>query len=184
MSARTTSRVRAFPHRMRDDPRMRTRRVVILVVAGVTAVGCSKSGSTPKASGPDPCSAAAMKLGSATKLTPHQLPDACTANVPEGDARIVTSIEAAGETFACPGAVVLDFATTGLAVTRRTLSPATVGVDAYDDGKTVTWVTRFRSPCPNDPHPMPVPATLLYLLPNPGERAFAEANCTVETKCP
>ena len=54
---------------------------------------------------------------------------------------------------------------------------------AFDDGKTVTLVSRQRKPCPNDPRPMPTPAITSVFLAASGARVFAEASCSFEAKC-
>jgi hypothetical protein len=53
-----------------------------------------------------------------------------------------------------------------------------------DDGKTVTFVNRQRTSCKNDPLPMPISTTLAFVVAGTSPRTFAEASCTVETKCP
>ena len=71
-----------------------------------------------------------------------------------------------------------------LVAAAYTLSPAGVGLGAFDDGKTVTLVSRQRSPCPGDPMPMPMNSTAWFVLPTGGERTFGAAACTVESTCP
>jgi hypothetical protein len=77
----------------------------------------------------------------------------------------------------------VDFAVNDLLVSARTLSPAGVGARVADDGKTTTIISLFRSPCPSDYPPMPVPFTLAYLMPVKSVRTYAEASCTFPPDC-
>ena len=165
----------------------------------IAVAGCPKSGPsvepTPEFEPPqkhdksktdaqDPCSPEALKLSAATKLLDSwKLPASCAV---QGTGTVVIKTQAeATKRFDCGGAKLgVDFAKSSIVVTSRSLSPATVGVDAFDDGKTITFVDRFRPPCSRDPHPMPSPPLTFVYLVTPGNRAFADASCTVESKCP
>lgn len=138
----------------------------------------------PKDPAKDPCGAAALGLGSATALAPWRPPAGCT---PRGGE--TTVLRAAAELEArleCAGGAThgFDFSKQALVAAAYTLSPAGVGLGAFDDGKTVTLVSRQRSPCPGDPMPMPMNSTAWFVLPTGGERTFGAAACTVESTCP
>jgi hypothetical protein len=109
------------------------------------------------------------------------MPKGCTvtANAPT---TLVTTESDMGVALACTTPHGIDFTKSSLAIVRTTLSPATVGIDALDDGKTVTIVSRQRASCKGDPQPMPMPVTRLFLV-DAGERAFADTTCTIESSC-
>jgi len=147
------------------------------VVALVTLAGSGAA--DPKE---DPCSAKALKLGTAKLLTPWQLPANCTVGNDLGGRGFVTSADA----FTCAKDAKLgvDFAKTTLVRVTWNMSPAATGLAAFDDGKTITLATRFRSPCPNDPHPMPMTMTSWFQIPSAkATRAFGEASCTFQPAC-
>jgi hypothetical protein len=95
---------------------------------------------------------------------------------------VVTGAEA----FTCGKDATLgvDFAKTTLVRVTWTMSPAASGLTAFDDGKTITLATRFRSPCPNDPRPMPMSMTSWFQIPSAkATRAFGDATCTFQPTC-
>src|SRR5690606_6529134 len=103
----------------------------------------------------DPCSAAALGLGQASPLNSWQPPAGCTprdagTGTVRGEAELAERLE-------CPAgtAAGVDFSRHALLSVSHTLSPAEVGLIAFDDGATITLVTRQRSPCPDDPRPTP-----------------------------
>lgn len=124
---------------------------------------------------PDPCSPEALNLPSAKRLASTDMGDKCDVS---GTMIATTEAEAKG----C--AKNVDWKVNALLVTRRNLSPATVAIDALDDGKVVTFVGHQRPNCPSDPRPMPIQKDYAYLLPAGATRTFAEANCTLERTCP
>lgn len=77
----------------------------------------------------------------------------------------------------------VDLAHNALLISARTLSPAGMGTSVYDDGEVLTFVSRSRTTCPEDPLPMPMNVTLAVLLPAGAERTFKEASCTVVSRC-
>lgn len=131
----------------------------------------------------DPCGAAALGLAAATALAPWTPPAGCTPRG-QGTAIVRTAAELDGR-LACAGGAShgFDLASQGLVAVAYTMSPASVGLIAYDDGKTVTLVSRQRSPCPDDPLPMPMQGAAWFVLPTGGERTLADAVCTVESTC-
>jgi hypothetical protein len=68
-------------------------------------------------------------------------------------------------------------------VVAHSLSPAYAGGAVVDDGKAVTFVSRFRSPCPSDPLPMPIETRFAFALPKHAARAYREASCTIPPHC-
>jgi hypothetical protein len=147
-------------------------------------IGCSsKKPESNQGSPSDPCSPAALNLPKAKPLVAWQPPAGCEvhdASIP----KIVRTPADAKTRFECKETLFgFDFSTQGLLVAQRTLSPGTTGIDVLDDGKTVTFVSKQRTPCPDDPKPSPAPVSLVFAV-GAGDRAFAEASCTVETKCP
>jgi hypothetical protein len=77
----------------------------------------------------------------------------------------------------------IDFATHQLMLAEFSMSPAYGGSEVFDDGSKVTFVTRDRSPCPDDPMPMPMSSTLAYLLPQGAERSYQQLACTLPARC-
>lgn len=78
----------------------------------------------------------------------------------------------------------IDLEASELYVVSYTLSPAFGGSELRDDDATVTFVTRFRPPCPDDPRPMPMSSALGFTLPRGATRTFREASCTLPERCP
>jgi hypothetical protein len=133
---------------------------------------------------PDPCGAAALGLGAARALDPWTLPSGCTPTGSSGKTIARSDAELAA-IVQCPAGVAtgVDFSKQAVLAIGYTLSPAGVGLGAFDDGKLVTLVSRQRSPCPDDPRPMPMNTTAWFVLPGGGERTFADTICTVESTC-
>jgi hypothetical protein len=136
---------------------------------------------------PGSCEAVATSLGKTTRLSVWKPPADCKEKG-GGSSPSLAGTEADARTHVeCkdPKAKLgIDFAKHQLVVTARSYSPAQVGLDVYDDGKKVTFVSRQRPPCKNDPRPMPGPSNTLLMLASPGPRTFAEASCNVDVKCP
>jgi hypothetical protein len=86
----------------------------------------------------------------------------------------------------CEGGVApsVDFATNEIHVVRYSMSPAHAGRETLDDGTVVTFVTRFRHNCPDDPMPMPMDVTYGFLLPKGATRTYHEASCSLPENCP
>ncbi|MDB5213269.1 MAG: hypothetical protein JWO86_1196 [Myxococcaceae bacterium] len=124
-------------------------------------------------------------LGTATLVKPWQPPTACHwRGLAHGATTIIHSeADLIAGALDCPASGV-DFAKSSLVVTGRALSPATVGIDVYDDGKKVTFVSRQRDSCPNEVPPMPITVPLAFLVPAGETRTFAEATCKQVYTCP
>jgi hypothetical protein len=158
-----------------------------LLVALAVGCGAREGASTKDGKAVDPCSPLALKLPGATRLTAWKPPERCTPRGGGGERVVLRTQADIDARLECPNGTSLgvDLAKQSIVRVSWNMSPSAVGLDALDDKKTLTLVTRFRSPCPNDPLPMPMTTTMWYLLPAGGaDRAFAEANCTIETRCP
>lgn len=131
----------------------------------------------------DPCGAEALRLGSARVVAPWTIPAGCTPKGGQGNT-IARSEEELKAVLECASGSGVDFGKQAVLVVGYSLSPAGAGMHAFDDGKVVTLVTRQRSPCPNDPLPMPMNTMAWFSLPTSGERTFANTTCVVDSKCP
>jgi len=153
------------------------------VVAALAAVSCARSPSAPPAG--DPCSAAALGLGKATRAAPWQPPPGCSLAGRGGPPVLVRSEAELRAAVTCAGDVTsgIDFAAHALVLQSITLSPASTGADVFDDGAVVTVVTRQRRPCPGDPQPMPIGHTVAALVSGAGERTVRESTCVADTTC-
>lgn len=134
-----------------------------------------------------PCAPATLGLADATVIPSWRPPPGCTytGGGADGTRVLVTSDAELAQHFTCAegAASGLDFAASQLVVETRSLSPAGVGGEVVDDGRTVTYISRFRSPCPDDPMPYPMNVSVFYLLPAGQSREFAEASCTLPPDC-
>ncbi len=152
--------------------------LAVVVVSSQVAVADPKPGS---------CEAVAKQHAKSKKLALYKVPADCTPSGGDREPYAITSDGAARPFVTCkdPKAKLgIDWKQHQLVVTARSASPAEVGIDVYDDGKVVTFVSRQRPSCKNDPRPMPGPnTTFLYQL-GAGARTFAEGSCNVERTCP
>lgn len=132
----------------------------------------------------DPCSPLVLGLGEARPVTPWAAPAECAAKSGPGPSTIRSEGEFR-ERFSCPTDTRsgIDFTKQQLVVDDRTLSPASTGISIVDDGVRVTFISRFRSPCPDDPRPMPLPYTLAFLQPKGAARSYGDASCTLPRTC-
>lgn len=99
--------------------------------------------------------------------------------------RVLRTADELTASIACQGAPPpsIDMATHDVYVVTYTMSPAGTGLVTFDDGATLTFVSRFRQPCPDDPMPMPMNATFAFTMPKDATRVYAEANCTMPLDC-
>lgn len=95
-----------------------------------------------------------------------------------------TEAELVAGALDCPASSGIDFAKSNVVVTGRALSPATLGVDVYDDGQKVTFVSRQRGSCPNEYPPMPITIPIAFLIPAGEARTFGDAMCKQAYNCP
>lgn len=148
-----------------------------------TSTTTSSSTTTPTAAG-EACSPAKLGLGEAKPVTPWKLPAECKLRHGNQGLTFARTAEELGAQLDCAnGSAGIDLTKHALAVARRMMSPAQVGTNVVDDGKTLTFLLRTRNPCPNDPRPMPTPETILFLVPAGGERAVKDLSCMVPSSC-
>jgi hypothetical protein len=156
------------------------------LVAIVTA--CSSTPSTQREGGSgtsDACSPAGIGQPAAKPLAHWKAPDGCKVQQASGTRLIATEADARAVVECAAGVSLgIDFGKQRLLISDRSLSPATVGFDAVDDGKRITFVGKQRPNCPGDPQPMPMAVSVTFLVEDAGDRTFAEAACTLERKCP
>jgi hypothetical protein len=157
--------------------------MMLRVVAVAAVAACNTADTAPKAV--DRCSPAALKLPNATPLNAWKPPDGCEATGEPGKRVLRTQADVDANLTCAKGKTHgVDLAKKSLVKVTWNMSPAAVGLDALDDGKTITLVTRSRNPCPDDPHPMPITLTEWFVMPAGGaDRAFAAASCTIDSKC-
>jgi hypothetical protein len=121
-----------------------------------------------------------LGLGAAERVT-WAIPDGCSRSLGRltihSEEEFRASLECRGGTGSG-----IDFTKHDLHVEPQKLSPAAVGVEFFDDGTTLTTVSRQR--CPSGPAPMPVTLPFAYLLPKGATRASADSVCLVEGACP
>ncbi|MBC8071949.1 MAG: hypothetical protein IAG13_26715 [Deltaproteobacteria bacterium] len=133
----------------------------------------------------DPCSPLVLGLGEARPVAPWAAPAECSAKSgPAGPGTIRNEAEFRRR-FSCPSGTRsgVDFTKQQLVVEDRMLSPAGAGVSIVDDGLRVTFISRMRSPCPDDPQAMPVPYTMAFVLPAGASRSYGNASCTLPRTC-
>lgn len=99
--------------------------------------------------------------------------------------RVLRTADELAASIVCQGALppAINVATQDVYVVTYTMSPASTGLVTFDDGATLTFVSRFRQPCPDDPMPMPMNSTFAFTLPKGATRAYAEASCTLPLAC-
>lgn len=148
--------------------------------------GTADNRTTPPAADtakPDPCSAAALGLGDAVALELWNPPPGCS---PRGNGKaILRSDDELTPRLECSAGMnhLVDFTRHALLVIGYTMSPASAGISAFDDGKVITLVSRQRNQCTGGPMPMPMNAAVWFQLSAGAERTFADRICTVESQC-
>jgi len=79
---------------------------------------------------------------------------------------------------------VIDLSAQDLYVVGYELPPASASLKILDDGATVTFVTRLRSPCPDHPRQTLRTEVEGFWLPKGASRVWREASCTsLPTPC-
>ncbi len=128
----------------------------------------------------------AAGLGDAALVKTWRPPEVCHwRGLAQGATTIIHSeVDLIAAALDCPASSGIDFAKSNVVVTGRALSPATVGIDAYDDGKKITFVSRQREPCPKEVPAMPITVPIAFLIPAGELRTFGDAMCTQHYKCP
>ena len=172
----------------------------LLCVASMAVVACHRNSAPPdsasdggatstKAGGaPEVARCKADGLGAAKLVTTWKPPESCHwKGLAHGATTIMRSeADLVAGALDCPesSSSGIDFTKDNVVVTGRALSPATVGVDVYDDGQKVTFVSRQRDACPNEYPPMPITVPIAFLVPAGATRTFGEAMCKQPWKCP
>lgn len=159
---------------------------LVACTPGRGAGDTSSSSSSAQGGAPevDACSPSKLGLGDAKPVARWSPPPGCTLRGGGGGTTFVHTAEQLGASVECTGAAPgVDLTSNVLVVAWRSISPAQVGTDVLDDGKTITFVSRQRSPCPNDPLPMPMTAPLSFLLPAGATRDVKEASCSLPPSC-
>jgi hypothetical protein len=150
-----------------------------------TSGTATASGTNATNGAPSGCHPRALGLGDAKPLTHWKPPPPCRVNGGGNSTpAMIRSEEEFHTRFQCQVPSGIDFARDELVVSQRSLSPGGAGFDVVDDGAKVTFVSRFRPPCEGDPHPMPMPWTVTFLLPKDAKRTFGETSCTLTRECP
>lgn len=142
--------------------------------------------STRKQSDADTCMPAGLETAKALEIV--KLPSGCRwANAGSFDAPARIADAAQLETaLTCDAGVArpsFDLSTHALDVVEFSMSPAYGGMAVVDDGAIVTFVQRDRSPCPNDPRPMPMNTTLAYRIEKAATREHRNLACTLPPRC-
>jgi hypothetical protein len=131
----------------------------------------------------DPCDPSALGLKNVKRADFWKPPEGCQ-DTGIG-APVIHSDADFHARFGCPKmAAGVDFTKSELHEESRGLPPAGAGWDTYYDDKTLYVVSRQRSPCPNDPRPMPMNVTVYYLLPaGSPDRDHKMMACTLPASC-
>lgn len=137
----------------------------------------------------DPHACRPANLAGAAPLRPFVPPQGC--RLGEGGTLgaplVIADAAAYGSSLQCDTAIAaplaLDFAREQLLVVTFSMSPAYAGLEALDDGSAITFVQRDRSPCPDDPLPMPMNATVAYVIAKDATRSYAQSSCTLPAQC-
>lgn len=168
----------------------------------VAALGCSRptgaSGAGPAGASGDSrarqsaavddqgaCAPAALGFDAAQAITAWRAPTGCA---PRGGGVTPTPVRSEdefSERFACPEGTRsgIDWSRHTLWSTQRSLSPAGAGYLVFAAGARVSLVSRMRSPCPDDPHVMPTPYHLAFLLPREPTPTITESSCALPPRC-
>ncbi|MDQ3035892.1 MAG: hypothetical protein M3Y87_26045 [Myxococcota bacterium] len=176
-----------------------TLRATCAITALALAVACSGSSDaappapvppTPVppdiAAAPVSCTPPGLEAARAVEIL--TLPPGCTIESagPPSQPRTITTSEELAAHLRCEGAEApaIDLAEHDLVAVALDISPASAGHAIFDDGTTVTFVSRQRRPCPGDPQPMPITSTITFLLPSDAARAWRQASCSLPLRCP
>lgn len=159
--------------------------IACALVACSRPPGASGSGARGASEDLGGCAPSALGLAHAQALTAWRAPDGCTLRH-GGPAPTPARSEAEfASAWSCPRGVGsgVDWSRASLWSLQTTLPPAGVGYSVFLEGSRVTLVARMRSPCPDDPRPMPVPYELAFLAPATPEVTVAQTVCTLPPRC-
>lgn len=167
---------------------------LVAVPCALLLLGCQRGGAegahgTTTSGATEPLTCTVDGLAGAELRPPLRLPVGCsfaqggTVTAP----RVLRTAEEVLGALSCPetdlAALGIDPSQQDVYVLGYTMSPASAGQSVYDDGQTLTYVSRFRPPCPNDPMPMPMNVTMAWLMPKDATRATREASCSLPERC-
>ncbi len=169
------------------------RNALVIVLAACLASACGgaePANDPPPTTGNGSGTATCMPGGleSAHEVEIVRLPQGCSfgsggrleaPSVLVDDAAVAAAISCSG-----PTTPTIALGADQLHVVSYTMSPAFGGMAIVDDGTTITYVMRDRPPCPNDPRPMPTPASALaYRVPHGATRVYQQLACTLPRTC-
>lgn len=129
-------------------------------------------------------------LEHATVIQPIALPDGCRwqGGGPPSAPRIAGTAEELAAALVCDAGATppaIDLPAVRVVIVEESLSPASSGSEIRDEGHAIVFVDRQRSPCPDDPLPMPMQRSFGFTLARAmGERAYRTAVCTIPPHCP
>lgn len=158
---------------------------------GLLLLGCeachhhTDANTPPEPPGSETCTVPGVE--GAQRVDPLTLPRGCTFTQ-HGSfeaPRIVRTAEELAAALRCEDvpAPDIDLATHDVYIVGYTLSPASVGTETLDDGTTITFISRSRHNCPDDPMPTPMNVTFGFLMPKDATRALRSASCTLPEDC-
>jgi hypothetical protein len=150
------------------------------------SVDSGKSGKKSKTQKSDSCMPGGLEAAHSVEMV--RIPGGCRAT--SGGSitapSVIRSADELAQALECDAnseRPTVDFAKHQLMLVEFSLSPAYGGSEVFDDGSKVSFVQRDRPACPDDPMPMPMPATLAYLLPTGAERSYQQLSCTLPVRC-
>lgn len=169
--------------------RLRSGIAALLLLAACGHEANSGTSAPPALPPPPPPPATCLPAGleGAGTIPPLVLPPGCSFTLGGASATplVITNAAELGPHLECTGVAppAIDLTANDLYVVTHWLSPAYGGSETRDDGAVVTFVTRFRPNCPDDPMPMPISSSFGFLLPKGAARTFREANCSLPSRC-
>jgi hypothetical protein len=148
--------------------------------------GKRDSGKQGKPAESDTCMPGGLEAAHSVEIV--RLPSGCRAS--SGGSIMAPSVIKSADELAsaleCDAGVerpTIDFGKSQVMLVEFSMSPAYGGSEVFDDGSKVTFLQRDRSPCPDDPLPMPMQTSLAYLLPPDAQRTYHQASCTLPARC-
>ena len=158
----------------------------LLCVALLLLTACGGEEAAREAAPAPPCMPAGLADSNVVEVL--RLSSGCswTTSAPLTSPAVITDSDALAAAIQCTEAGAppsVDFAVDQVHVAEFSMSPAYGGMSIMDDGATITFVMRDRSPCPGDPMPMPMSASVAFRMPRGASRTYASASCTMQSAC-
>lgn len=149
------------------------------------------SADTTGAAGGAPLTCTLPELAQARALSPVLIPGCSfsgggTVSAPtvlRTAEEVAAALRCNGEGQPAASTLGVDMNANDVYVVEYTMSPASAGIEAFDDGTRLTVLTRFRPNCPGDPMPMPMNSTVAWLVPKDATRTIAQASCSLPEQC-